>query len=83
MNGEKIFVIFGEWVDVVVVWVILNCNLGWVVIKFFVVEKGMLGMIVMCLEKKFGIKVLDIVLISFNDCWVLVVNLLGNVEVDV
>lgn len=82
-NGEKIYVIFGECVDCVVVWVSLDFKLGCVVIKLFVVEWGILGMELVCLEKKFGICVFDIVVINFSDCWVFKENLFGNLEVDI
>lgn len=83
LNGEKIFVILGDCVDVIVVWVILDKKLGCLVIKFFVIFKGIVGMIVECLEYKLGIKVFDIVVICLIDCCVLVNNLLGNVEINI
>ncbi|MFW1735529.1 acyl-CoA dehydrogenase family protein [Acinetobacter sp. ULE_I001] len=83
LNGEKIFVTSGERADSVVVWATLDKKLGRAAIKSFVVPKGTPGMKVERLEHKLGIKASDTAAISFIDCRVPGVNLLGNAEIDV
>ncbi|MFN3072673.1 acyl-CoA dehydrogenase family protein [Acinetobacter sp. TY2] len=83
LNGEKIFVTSGERADSVVVWATLDKKLGRAAIKSFVVKKGTPGMKVERLEHKLGIKASDTAVISFIDCRVAGVNLLGNAEIDV
>lgn len=82
-NGEKIFVTSGERADVVVVWTILDRNLGQATIESFVVEKGTPGITVTYLEKKLKIKASDTAPISFNNCRVPATNLLSNAKVNV
>jgi acyl-CoA dehydrogenase len=83
LNGEKIFVTAGERCNAVVVWATLDKNIGKAAIKSFVVEKGTLGMEVVRLEKKLGIRASDTAAITFTDCRVPAENLLGTPEIDV
>lgn len=82
LNGEKIFVTSGERAEAVVVWASLDRSIGRAAIKSFVVEKGTLGMEVVRLEKKLGIKASDTAAITFTDCRVPAKNLLGTEEID-
>lgn len=83
LNGEKIFVTAGDRADVIVVWASVDLKLGRPAIKSFVVEKGTVGMEVVRLEEKLGIKSSDTAAIVFNDCRVHKDNLLGSPEVNV
>lgn len=83
LNGEKIFVTSGDRADSVVVWATLDKKLGRAAIKSFVVPKGTPGMTVERLEHKLGIKASDTASISFVNCRVPAINLLGNAEIDV
>ncbi|WP_442767680.1 acyl-CoA dehydrogenase family protein [Acinetobacter bohemicus] len=83
LNGEKIFVTSGERADSVVVWATLDKKQGRAAIKSFVVPKGTAGMKVERLEHKLGIKASDTAVISFIDCRVPSINLLGHAEIDI
>lgn len=83
LNGEKIFVTSGERADSVVVWATLDKKQGRAAIKSFVVPKGTAGMKVERLEHKLGIKASDTAVISFIDCRVPRINLLGHAEIDI
>ena len=82
LDGEKIYVTAGSRADAVVVWATLDRNLGRAAIKSFVVPRATLGMEVVRLDKKMGIRASDTASITLTDCRIPKENLLGSADID-
>jgi acyl-CoA dehydrogenase len=86
LNGTKIFCTAGlmsaeKSEGFVVVWATVDRSAGRAGIKPFVVEHNTLGMSVVRVENKLGIRASDTAMLSFENCRVPLDHLLGSAEV--
>ena len=78
LNGAKCFITSGASCDIMIVFAVTDKSQGSRGTSAFILEKGMPGFIVGKKENKMGIRSSDTVSISFEDCRVPAVNLLGS-----
>lgn len=77
IDGVKQFIILGKNGDVIIVFVVIDFDVGKKGILVFIVLMDMFGYQVVCIEDKLGLYVLDICVLVFVEMCVLVENLLG------